>query len=45
LVDRLWEGKKKAARVVQALKEDKALSEPLRRAAFQALLDRARGGP
>jgi len=45
LVNRLWQEKKKAARVVQALQEDLALSTPLRRAAFQALLDGARGGP
>jgi WD40 repeat protein len=41
LVDRLLREKKEASRVAQALKEDKALSELLRRTAFHALLRRA----
>ncbi len=41
LVDRLLGEKKEAALVVQSLKEDPALSEPLRRAALQALMRRA----
>jgi WD40 repeat protein len=41
LVDRLLREKKEASRVAEALKEDKDLSELLRRAAFHALL---RGG-
>jgi WD40 repeat protein/predicted Ser/Thr protein kinase len=45
LVDRLWKEKKQAAQVVEALKEDRDLSDPLRRAAFHALLDRARRSP
>jgi hypothetical protein len=40
LVDRLFREKKEASRVAQSLKEDDALSEPLRRAAFHALLRR-----
>jgi hypothetical protein len=41
LVDRLLQEKKEASRVAQALKEDRELSELLRRAAFHALLRRA----
>jgi WD40 repeat protein len=40
LVERLFQEKKEASRVVQALKDDKELSELLRRAAFHALLRR-----
>jgi WD40 repeat protein len=40
LVDRLLREKKEASRVAEALKEDKDLSELLRRAAFHALLRR-----
>jgi hypothetical protein len=40
LVDRLLREKKEASQVAQALKEDKELSELLRRAAFHALLRR-----
>src|SRR5262249_13510773 len=38
LVDRLFREKKEASLVAQSLKEDGALSQPLRRAAFHALL-------
>jgi WD40 repeat protein/serine/threonine protein kinase len=38
LLDRLFREKKEASRVAQSLKEDGALGEPLRRAAFHALL-------
>ena len=41
LVERLFQEKKEASRVVQALKDDKEFSELLRRAAFHALLRRA----
>jgi WD40 repeat protein len=41
LVERLLQEKKEASRVAQALKDDKELSELLRRAAFHALLRRA----
>jgi hypothetical protein len=44
LVDRLTREKKEAPLVAQSLKEDGALSEPLRRAAFHALLRRGRAG-
>jgi WD40 repeat protein len=40
LVERLLQEKKEASRVAQALKDDKELSELLRRAAFHALLRR-----
>jgi WD40 repeat protein len=40
LVDRLFREKIEAALVAQSLKEDEALSEPLRRAAFHELLRR-----
>jgi WD40 repeat protein len=40
VVDRLFREKKEASLVAQSLKEDVSLSEPLRRAAFHALLRR-----
>jgi WD40 repeat protein len=40
LVDRLFREKQEASLVAQALKEDRAPSEPLRRAAFHALMRR-----
>jgi hypothetical protein len=48
LVERLLAEKQEASLVIQTLKEDTELSEPLRRAAFQALVRRGpenREGP
>jgi WD40 repeat protein len=42
LVGRLWQEKKEPSEVVEALKEDRALTEPLRHAAFQDLRRRGR---
>jgi WD40 repeat protein len=41
MVQRLWRQKKAPAKVVEALRTDRALSEPLRHAAMRALLRRA----
>jgi WD40 repeat protein/serine/threonine protein kinase len=41
LVERLWRQRKDAAKVVEALRADRALSEPLRHAALRAVLRRA----
>jgi WD40 repeat protein len=41
LVERLWRRKHDPAEVVEALRADRALSEPLRRAALRAVLRRA----
>jgi WD40 repeat protein/predicted Ser/Thr protein kinase len=41
LVERLWRQKKTAAKVVEALRADPELSEPLRQAALRAVLRRA----
>ena len=42
LVEQLWRQKNDAAAVVEALRADGALSEPLRQAALRAVLRRAR---
>jgi WD40 repeat protein/predicted Ser/Thr protein kinase len=44
LVDRLFREKREAPLVAQSLREDEGLSEPLRRAAFHALLRREQAG-
>jgi hypothetical protein len=51
LVERLWREKRDPSAVVEALRADRALSEPLRQAALRAVLRRAQppqaapGGP